>query len=146
MMLTALVAVMAIGAVGATAASAATGHITTDIGSCDFIGTTGPDTSPPPWDHGVSVTGLAADPSGTCGVSGFSGDLQLNWNDAGPAEVSGDISAPGPFGTCSYSGTLTGTFGSGAFDLGTSPQTIPGGGAFLCPSSVDVIDTTTLTP
>ncbi len=133
MMLMAMVAVFAIGAVGASAASAASGHIETDIGGCDFIGTT---TSTGP--TSATVTGLAPDPSGTCGVSGFSGSLDVDWS--GTPTATGDITADGLFGDCSYAGSLVGTYSSGRFDLDPSGQDIDNYAGILCPDPVSVIN------
>jgi len=150
-MLIAAVAVLAIGAVGASAAQAGSGHITTDLGACDFTFTSGAVSSPDThagWAHGRNLSNFAPDTAAgkSCDASDIDASLHLHWNDDGSAQAIGTITVPGLFGGCTYSGTLTGTYTGGVFTLNPSPQSIPLASGFLCPSSVSVSNPTTLTP
>ncbi|MBN8866988.1 MAG: hypothetical protein J0H98_05505 [Solirubrobacterales bacterium] len=160
MMLMAAVAVLAIGAVGASAAQAGSGHIATNLGSCDFTFTSGATSSPDvnhSFDHSRDLTNFAPDNSSgkSCEASDFSADLHLHWNNPvapsteGYAEVTGPIRITSTIATCTYKGTLTGTYNlaAGVFTLSPSPQTINKfSGNFLCPGSIQVKNPTTLTP
>lgn len=151
-MLIAMVAVLAIGAMGASAASAGnTGTVgLTGQGTCDVTfdrsawTAVTPATTPPSWKS--NITNVATAPGGTCDVDDVSGSGVLTKNSAGAASFTGNFSLVvlSGFVTCSYSGTLTGTWVADTNPphnhkkfsaTGTVTKT---SGGFLCPSGPTV--------
>jgi len=146
-----LVAVMAIGAVGANGAQAATGsgHINTDIGSCDFLydyTAFAADTAhSPAYNQFSTLSNFRPNPAGTCDADDFNATLHYHYNTTtNAAQASGTISVPGLFGDCSYTGTINGTGNASSF-ANSAAQTFNYSGGFLCPSTVTVQTGTTLT-
>ncbi|MBN8866991.1 MAG: hypothetical protein J0H98_05520 [Solirubrobacterales bacterium] len=148
-LLAGVVAVLAFSATMATSAQAGTGTITSG-GSCDVIFTSGtvssPDSAHPSWDHGQELSTILPDPTGACPPGSLEGDLHLHWMNSGQAQVIGGLSAPGPFGSCTYGGTLNGIYSGGIFTLYPWPQTISLTSGFVCPGSMSITTHTSFTP
>lgn len=146
-MLIAMVAVLAIGAMGASAASAGnSGNVEIPgTGSCDVTFDRSPWTPTTP-SYSTTISNVQTAVGGTCDVDDVTGSGTLTKTTSGTASFTGNFSFVllSGFVTCSYTGTLTGTWvpdtnpphNHKKFTLsGTVTRT---SGGFLCPASSTV--------